>query len=179
MILWLTLIISAQRFFQIKNNYEWNNWKLPSNRQWTQWRCNTFQSTNIFLGFFLSNVVRVIHAKVCLYRFECLNMPQPHTLCMFYFITYGYQISMFCSLASIPWRDYEKSHQLKQWLFIGQPSLWTAVSQACPSGQIQGWYCSQSSLYTAQTTGRHLPAFTTVRAIWKMPGAVQKDCHWV
>ena len=37
-----------------KNNYEWYIWKLPSNQQWTQWHCNTFQSKNIFLNV-LSN----------------------------------------------------------------------------------------------------------------------------
>ena len=68
-------------------------------------------------------------------------MLHTHTLCMLYFITDGYQNSIFCNIASIPSRDYDKSHRLKQRSLIGQPSLRTAVSQACPSGRIQGWYC--------------------------------------
>ena len=57
-----------------------------------------------------------------------LNMLHTHMLCMFYFITDGYQNSMFCSLTSIPRWDYEKSYQ----------------SQAYPSGQIQGQYSRRS-----------------------------------
>ena len=59
-----------------------------------------------------------------------------HTLWMFYFITNGCQNSKFCNIASIPRRNYEKSYRLKQRSLIGQPSLRTAVSQACPSGRI-------------------------------------------
>ena len=42
--------ICTKTFPKKKKNYDWNNWKLPLNRQWTQWGCNTFQPTNFFLG---------------------------------------------------------------------------------------------------------------------------------
>ena len=84
-----------------------------------------------------------------LQKFICVDLTiltrlHTHTLCMFYFITDGYQNSIFCNTALIPSRDYEKSHQLKQRSVKGQPSLRTAVSQACPSGRIQGWYGRRS-----------------------------------
>ena len=59
-------------------------------------------------------------------------------VCQFYFITNGCQNSMFCNIASIPRWNYEKPHRLKQRSLIGQLSLRTSVSQACPSGRIQG-----------------------------------------
>ena len=45
----------------------------------------------------------------------CLHTPR----WMFYFITNGCQNSMFCNIASIPRRNYEKSYRLKQWSLIG------------------------------------------------------------
>ena len=86
-------------------------------------------------------LLRSFLQKVYLCGFDNLNMLHTHTLYMFYFITDGYQNSIFCNIASIQSRDYDKSHRLKQRSLIGQPSLRTAVSQACPSGRIQGWYC--------------------------------------
>ena len=130
----------TKTFFDMKISYRLNNWKLSSNRQRTQWRCNKFQLTNIFAAPWTTIVVRVILAKVYLCWVDHLNTLHTHTLCMFYFITDGYQNSIFCNIASIPSRDYEKSHRLKQRELIGQPSLRTAVSQACPSGRIHGWY---------------------------------------
>ena len=87
---------------------------------------------------------RVILAKVYLCGFCHLNTLHTHTQCMFYFITDGYQNSIFSNIASIPSQDYEKSHRLKRRPLIGQPSLRTTVSQACPSGRIQGWYGRRS-----------------------------------
>ena len=55
---------------------------------------------------------------------------------------------MLCSLALIPRRVYDKSHRLKQRSLVGQPSLRMAVSQACPSGRIQGWYGRPSGTIT-------------------------------
>ena len=144
MILWLSLITSVQRLFAMKINYGLNNWKLSSNRQRTQWRCNKFQSTNIFMASWATIVVWVILAKVYLCGFDHLNTLHTHTLCMFYFITDGYQNTIFCNIASIPSRVYEKSHRLKRWSLIGQPSIRTAVSQACPCDRIQGWYGRRS-----------------------------------
>ena len=138
--MWLLLLTSLQRLFDMKLNYGLNNWKLSTNRQRTQWRCNKFQSTNVFVTSWATIVVQVILAKVYLCGFEHLNMLHIHTLCMFYFITDRYQNSIFCNIASIPSGDYEKSHRLKQRSLIREPSLQTAVSQACPSGRIQGWY---------------------------------------
>ena len=132
MILWLSLITSVERPYDMKINYRLNNWKLSSNRSRTQWRCNKFQSTNIFVATWATIVVQVILAKVYLCGFDHLNTLHTHS--MFYFITYGYQNSISCS------RDYEKSHLLKQRPLIGQPSLGTAVSQACPSDRIQDWH---------------------------------------
>ena len=40
---WLLL----HKDFSITVNYRWNNWKLPSNRQWTQWGCNTLPTRAI------------------------------------------------------------------------------------------------------------------------------------
>ena len=138
MILWLSPITYVQRLLDMKINYGLNNWKLSSNRQRTQWRCNKFESTNIFVASWATIILKVILAKVYLCGFDNLNMLHTHTLCMFYFITDGYQKSIFCNIVSIPSQDYEKSHWLKQWSLIAQPSLWMAVSQACPSGRIQG-----------------------------------------
>ena len=140
MILWLSLITSARRLFEMKINYGLNNWKLSSNRQRTQWRCNKFQSTNIFVASWATVVVWVILAKVYLCWVDHLNTLHTHRLCMFYFITDGYQNSIFCNIASIPSQDYEKSHLVKQRSLMGQPSLQTAVSQACPFGRNQGGY---------------------------------------
>ena len=144
MILRLPLITTVQKLFDTKINYGFNNRKLSLNRQRTQWRCNKFQSTNIFVASWATIVVHVILAKVYLCGFDRFNTLHTPTLCMFYFITDGYQNSIFSNIASIPSWDYEKSHRLKQRLLIGQPSLQTAVSQACPSGRILGWYGRRS-----------------------------------
>ena len=66
---------------------------------------------------------RVIPAKVYLCGFEHLNILHTHMLCMFYFITDGYQNSRFCSFASIIRRDYETSLHLHQRSLIGQHRL--------------------------------------------------------
>ena len=134
MILWLSLITSVETLFDMKFNYGLNNWKLSSNRSRTQWRCNKLQSTNIFVASWATIVVQVILAKVYLCGFDHINTLHTHTLSMFYFITDGYQNSIFCS------RDYEISRRLKQRPLIGQPSFRTAVYQACPSGRIQDWH---------------------------------------
>ena len=136
--LWMKydFVIIADYFCTKTSRYEincgLNNWKLPSNRQRTQWRCNKFQSANIVVASWATIVVQVILAKVYLCGFDHLNTLHTHTLCRFYFIINGYQNSISCNIASIPSRDYEKYHRLKQRSPIGQSSLRTAITGINP-----------------------------------------------
>ena len=130
--------------FPSQTDFESNNWKLSSNRHWTRWYCNTFKFMYNFLHV-LSNHFCASHScKKYLCGFEHRNTLHTRMLCMFYFITDCYQNLMYYWFASIPRRDHEKSHLLKQLLLTSQPSLRTAVSQAWPSGRIQGLYGRQS-----------------------------------
>ena len=115
--------------------------ECPHNKQWLHAESGMLRN-NLWSGLF-GPMQRFIPAKVYLCGFEHLNKLHIHTLWI-YFLTDYYQNSMFCSLASIPSRDYEKSHRLKQRSLIEQPSLRTAVNQACPPGRIQGWYSGRS-----------------------------------
>ena len=63
----------------------------------------------------------------------CLNSLHACMLCMFYYITDDYW-NKKCFVSIIPRWYYEKSHPFKKTWLIGQPSLWTAVSQAWLSG---------------------------------------------
>ena len=125
MIFWLTLITSAQNCFD-KKKYAWNNWKLSSNRQWTQWRCNTFQWMNIKQPLLIRPFWHAMHALI-------------------HYIWLSNSDVLFPRID--PKTGYDKSHRLKQRPLIGQPSLRMSVSLACPSGRIQGW-CGRRSVST-------------------------------
>ena len=91
------------------------------NQLWVKWLKTFVESAEYSMALqqisideyfrgFLSN--QVILAKVYLCGFDHLNTLHTHTLPvrMFYFITDGYQNSIFCNITSIPSRDYEKWH---------------------------------------------------------------------
>ena len=87
---------------------------------------------------------------------------------------------MFCNIASIPRGNYEKSHRLKQRWLIGQPSLRTAMSQACPSDRFQGWYGRRSVATNGETCNQeHWARTYACDSGWiRVMGLIYGDVPW-
>ena len=76
--LWVIVYHLCTKTFPNKNNYEWKDWKLLPNWQWTQWRRNTFQATNILLGI-SSHHCCSGHSCKRLFVWICVNLNTLHT----------------------------------------------------------------------------------------------------